>query len=150
MIALSDDKLAKDERTTVSSYLKLGWEWRDFPTAKSAVGSLPPQPPDQNSALHLQQHGWNESQKYIYIYILFFLSFINLTNFETCFIRDECGQPWMPSPNPQVLLGFTAFGLAQTCLDYGWFYLHRQAATIAGRAFCRLDLQPEEISIKKD
>ena len=34
MIAFSDDKLAKDERTTVSSYLKLGWEWRDFPTAK--------------------------------------------------------------------------------------------------------------------
>ncbi|CAL1134172.1 unnamed protein product [Cladocopium goreaui] len=41
----------------------------------------------------------------------------------------------------QVLLGFTAFGLAQTCLDYGWFYLHRQAATIAGRAFSRLDLE---------
>eukprot|EP00438_Fugacium_kawagutii_P033201 Skav219815 [mRNA] locus=scaffold147:312806:314034:- [translate_table: standard] len=41
----------------------------------------------------------------------------------------------------KVLLGFTAFGLAQTCLDYGWFYLHRQATTIAGRAFSRLDLQ---------
>ena len=65
-------------------------------------------------------------------------------------VWEACGQPWMPLSNPQVLLGFTAFGLAQTCLDYGWFYLHRQAATIAGRAFSRLDLQPEKISIKKD
>ncbi|CAK9018043.1 unnamed protein product [Durusdinium trenchii] len=40
----------------------------------------------------------------------------------------------------QVLLGFTAFGLAQTCLDYGWFYLHRQSSFIADRAFLRVNL----------
>lgn len=40
--------------------------------------------------------------------------------------------------------------MAQTCLDYGWFYLHRQSATIADKAFKQLNLQPAVSEAKKD